>query len=827
MSKKKVRDPYAQREAEKYDNPVPSREFILEHLEKTKEPATHPELCETLNLKDEDSIEAIRRRLIAMSRDGQLICNRRGQYVPTSSISLIKGRVQGHKDGFGFVIPEDGSPDLFLTARQMRSVIHGDRALVRVDDVDSRGRRMAIVVEVLERNTEQVVGRLCLEGGIAFVTPENTKIANDVMIPLDACMGAEHGQYVVVEITQHPTVRTSAIGKVLEVMGDHMAPGMEIDVAIRSHSIPFIWPAEVNEAVKGFSSEVVESDKQHRIDIRHLPLVTIDGEDARDFDDAVYCEPNKKGGWRLIVAIADVAHYVKMGQPLDLEAFNRGNSVYFPDHVVPMLPEVLSNGLCSLNPETDRLCMVCEMNIDKQGVLQDYTFYEGVMYSHARLTYTKVSSMLEHPESEEGQLLCERYASTLPHLHNLFDLYHALRHARDQRGAIDFETVETRILFGEGRKIEQIVPTQRNEAHKIIEECMLSANVATALFLKKNKMHTLYRVHEGPGPEKLENLREFLGELGLQLPGDREKPKPSDYQVLLSQIKDRPDFSVIQTVMLRSLSQAVYSPEEEGHFGLGYPHYAHFTSPIRRYPDLTVHRAIKSVIHSEKECAEVQRTDVIKPKENPYHYDLPQMLQLGEHCSMTERRADEATRDVVSWLKCEFLQQHLGETFEGLISGVTSFGFFVELKDLYIDGLVHVTSLKSDYYQYDQAKHRLVGERTGASYRLGDTVSVQVVRIDLDDRKIDFEILGQPSRRTEKGEGASRRKADKGKGRPKGASKPKGKGSRKALLDKMPEKGKKKKPAKKVAKKKTATKSSAPRTAKAGSATPRKRKVQK
>ena len=823
MSKKKVRDPYAQREAEKYDNPVPSREFILEHLEKTKAPATHPELCKALNLKDEDSIEAIRRRLIAMSRDGQLICNRRGQYVPTSSISLIKGRVQGHKDGFGFVIPEDGTSDLFLTARQMRSVVHGDRVLVRVDDVDQRGRRMAIIVEVLERNTEQVVGRLCLESGIAFVTPENTKIANDVMIPLDACMDAKHGQYVVVEITQHPTVRTSAVGKVLEVMGDHMAPGMEIDVAIRSHSIPFVWPAEVIQAVKSFSGEVAESDKQHRVDIRHLPLVTIDGEDARDFDDAVYCEPKKSGGWRLYVAIADVAHYVKMGQPLDVEAYNRGNSVYFPDHVVPMLPEVLSNGLCSLNPEVDRLCMVCEMTISEQGVLSGYKFYEGVMHSHARLTYTKVSSMLEHPESNEGQQLCERYASTLPHLHHLFDLYHALRRARDQRGAIDFETVETRILFGDERKIEQIVPTQRNEAHKIIEECMLSANVATARFLKKNKMHTLYRVHEGPGPEKLENLREFLGELGLHLYGDRDKPKPADYQTLLAEIKDRPDFSVIQTVMLRSLSQAVYSPEEEGHFGLGYPHYAHFTSPIRRYPDLTVHRAIKSVIHSEVVCNQVQRTEVIKPSDNPYHYDLPQMLQLGEHCSMTERRADEATRDVVSWLKCEFLQQHLGETFEGIISGVTSFGFFVELKDLYIDGLVHVSSLKSDYYHYDQAKHRLVGERTGVSYRLGDTVSVQVIRIDLDDRKIDFEILGQPTRRPEKSGGAPRRKAEKGKGK----GKPKGKGSRKALLDKLPEKGKKKKSAKKPAKKKTSSKASAPRTAKAGSATPRKRKVQK
>lgn len=835
MSKKNVRDPYAQREAEKYDNPIPSREFILDYLEKNKAPETHIGLCKALKLNDEDSIEALRRRLIAMSRDGQLICNRRGQYVPSSSINLIKGRVQGHKDGFGFVIPDEGSDDLFLTARQMRSVVHGDRVLVRVDDVDSRGRGMAVIVEVLERNTEKVVGRLYQESGIAFITPENTKIANDVMIPLDACMGATHGQYVVAEITQHPTTRTSAVGKVVEVLGDHMAPGMEIDVAIRSHNIPFIWPTEVTQAVKQFTGEVFEADKQNRMDIRHLPLVTIDGEDARDFDDAVYCERKPSGGWRLYVAIADVAHYVKVDAPLDVEARNRGNSVYFPDHVVPMLPEVLSNGLCSLNPEVDRLCMVCEMTISEQGALSGYQFYEGVMHSQARLTYTKVSAMLEQPDSEMGRMLSERYAKQLPHLHNLYDLYRALRRARDKRGAIDFETVETRILFGEDRKIEQILPTERNEAHKLIEECMLSANVATARFLKKQKIPTLYRVHEGPGPEKLENLRAFLGELGLRLPGDKENPKPSDYQTLLTQIEGRPDFNVIQTVMLRSLSQAVYSPEEKGHFGLGYAHYAHFTSPIRRYPDLTVHRAIKSVIHSDAPCAQVKRPEVVKVKENKYHYDLAKMVELGEHCSMTERRADEATRDVVSWLKCEFLQQHVGDTFEGVISAVTSFGFFVELQDLYIDGLVHVSSLKSDYYQFDQVKHRLVGERTGVSYRLGDTVSVQVVRIDLDDRKIDFELINQPRRRKARGREVavehaagqpSRAEPKKGERVKRAASGKKtaaSKGRRQELLDKMPGGKAPAKKAKKTGKKKTSKKASAPRAAKAGKASKKKK----
>jgi ribonuclease R len=592
-----------------------------------------------------------------------------------------------------------------------------------------------------------LVGRLYREGNIVQVEVENTRINQQILVDSEDTENAEHGQYVVVEILHQPTKRTHATGRVIEILGDHMAPGMEIDVAIRTYGVPFEWPKALELEVSKLQPIVSESDKNHRIDIRHLPLVTIDGEDARDFDDAVYCK--KQGsGWTLYVAIADVSHYVQPDSALDLEAHNRGTSVYFPDHVVPMLPEVLSNGLCSLNPKVDRLCMVCEMDISAEGRVTASRFYEGVMYSHARLTYNQVGAMLETPDSPDGIQLCEDFADVLPELHNLYSLFDALTERRKERGAIEFDTVETRIIFGEERKIEAIVPTVRNDAHKIIEECMLCANVATAEFLSRHKIPALYRIHETPSAVKLENVRSFLGEQGLQLMGG-EEPKPADYQEVIRQIKGRPDFSVLQTILLRSMSQAVYGPEEKGHFGLAYDHYAHFTSPIRRYPDLLVHRAIKSIIYSEKSCDDVLRPDDLDLSKYTYHYDLPKMLVLGEHCSMTERRADEATRDVNSWLKCEYLQQHLGEVFEGIISGVTGFGFFVELADLYVEGLVHVSALTSDYYHYDGAKHRMIGERSGVSYSLGDAVVVEVAKINLEERKVDLLLVSaEPKKRT-------------------------------------------------------------------------------
>ncbi|MCH8499182.1 MAG: ribonuclease R [Marinobacter sp.] len=755
--KKAVKDPHADREAKNYDNPIQSREFIIAHLRERGAPATHETLCQELGQLSADGIEALRRRLIAMCRDGQLICNRRGAYLPIDEAELVTGRVSGHKDGFGFLIPDDGSADLFLSARQMRQLFHGDRAAARVDSVDERGRKEGVIVRVLEHKTQQTVGRLFREGGISFVVPENPRITHEVLIPEEDCGDAWHGQYVVVDIIRQPTLRTKATGRIVEVLGDHMAPGMEITVAIRSYDIPHAWPPAVIKQADKIPAEVTEKDKQHRVDLRAMPLVTIDGEDARDFDDAIYCERRPRGGYRLVVAIADVSHYVRPGTPLDDEAQDRATSVYFPDHVVPMLPEKLSNGLCSLNPGVDRLCMVADMTISASGSISSYTFYQAVMHSQARLTYTKVSHMLERPESEPGQQLREQYGHVVPHLEVLYDLFKLLRRARDERGAIDFDTTETRIIFDASRKIEEIVPVHRNDAHKIVEECMLCANVAAARFLKRHGLHGLYRVHEGPSEERLGDVRMFLAELGLQL-GGGDAPSPADYQALLAQVADRPDANVINMVMLRSLRQAVYSPEEKGHFGLGFPSYAHFTSPIRRYPDLIVHRAIKSVIHGGKASKQVVAPDHKDADLAKYPYDLARMERLGEHCSMAERRADDATRDVVAWLKCEFLQERVGEEFEGIVAAVVPFGFFVELEDLFIEGLVHVSTLSGDYYHHDPVKHRLIGERTGVSFHMGDSVRVQVVRVDLEERKIDLELVRAPARR--KGQGGAKALAD-------------------------------------------------------------------
>ena len=750
-------DPAAQREAEKYENPIPSRELILSLLAERGAPATRAQLQQEFGLHDDDNIEALRRRLRAMERDGQLIYTRRGAYAPVDKLDLISGKVQGHRDGFGFLVPDEGGDDLFLGPAQMRVVFDGDRVLGRVTGVDRRGRSEGAIVEVIERAHEILVGRYYEEGGIGFVAADSAKIKQEVLVPPGSAGGAKNGQYVEVRITHWPTMSRQAQGEVIEVVGDYMAPGVEIEVALRSYDIPSEWPQEVLDEAAKLKDYVVEKDKAKRVDLRHLPLVTIDGEDARDFDDAIYCEPRKAsgwrlfaGGWKLYVAIADVSHYVPLGSALDAEAELRGTSVYFPSEVIPMLPEAISNGLCSLMPGVDRLAMVCEMTISKSGELADFEFYEAVIHSHARLTYDKVSSMLEHPRSREGKALSDEYAEVLPHLKSLYDLYKALAKARQGRGAIDFETTETRMLFGQNRKITEIRPTVRNDAHKIIEECMLAANVATARFLQDLEVPGLYRVHDGPKPEKVERLRQFLGTMGLSLTRKKGDPTPEDYAAVLQKIQDRPDAQLIQTVMLRSLSQAVYTPHNAGHFGLNYEAYTHFTSPIRRYPDLLVHRAIRSVIRSRRKTDLVQRSGAgVLAKAAVYPYDLKTLEQLGEQCSQHERRADEASRDVVSWLKCEFMKDRVGENFDGLVTTVTGFGLFVELTDVYVEGLVHITALPADYYNFDPVQHSLVGERAGQVFRLGDTIRVQVARVDLEERKIDFEMASDQPKQSD------------------------------------------------------------------------------
>jgi ribonuclease R len=760
MSKKgETADPHAAREAASYDNPIPSREYILELLAEAEQPLNHSKIAKKLGLGEDQQLEALRKRLRAMERDGQLMVNRRGNYGLVDKMNLLHCRVQGHRDGYGFAIPLAEGDDVYLSARQMNFVFDGDEVLVTITGLDRRGRPEGKVVEVLQRANTSIVGRYQEESGIGFVIPDNGRINHQILIPPNEKGKAISGQIVTAEITDYPTRHLGAKGRISEILGDHLDPGLEIDVAIRSHDIPWEWPEAVVDEAGQLEAEPLEADKENRHDLRKLPFVTIDGEDARDFDDAVYCEKRTLGGWRLWVAIADVSHYVRPGSALDTEASKRATSVYFPERVVPMLPEALSNGLCSLKPAVDRLAMVCEMELDRAGKRTKFAFYEAVIHSHARLTYTQVGEVLEkgsHPDVDKKRV---------PDLKRLHSLYKVLRLARDKRGAIDFETVETRIIFDEQRKIESIVPVVRNDAHKLIEECMLCANVAAAAFFDANSIPILYRVHEGPTEEKLEKLREFLGELGLDLAGG-VKPTPVHYQQLLQQISEREDANVIQTMLLRSLRQAVYQPENEGHFGLHYDAYAHFTSPIRRYPDLLVHRGIRHVVRSGQKAIGVKRVRGAKaiPPASIFPYDIAAMLVFGEHCSMAERRADDATREVQAWLKCEYLQEHVGDEFNGVISAVTSFGLFVELEDLYIEGLVHITALPGDYYNFDASHQRLTGERSGRSFQLGGKVRVQVARVDLDDKKIDLEMVGSEPPRKSKGKKSAGGAGKKGGG---------------------------------------------------------------
>ncbi|EEX39337.1 MULTISPECIES: ribonuclease R [Vibrio] len=745
-------DPFADREADNYDNPIPSREYIIEFLTKANVPMNRNDLFEALELNGEEQYEGLRRRLRAMERDGQLVFTRRQCYALPEKLEMVKGYVIGHKDGHGWVRPEGSNNkdnDILLPHHQMRTIIHGDLVLVQPTGTDKRGRKEGRLVRVLEERQTQIVGRFFFEYGYSYVVPDDSRIHQDILIPNELRGGARMGNVVVIEITDRGGRNRGMMGKVVEVLGENMAPGMETQIAIRTHQIPHVWPQEVEQQITGLGEEVPEEAKQGRVDLRALPLVTIDGEDARDFDDAVFCEAKKGGGWRLWVAIADVSYYVRPNSALDKEAINRGNSVYFPSQVVPMLPEVLSNGLCSLNPQVDRLCMVCEMTISDKGKLSGYKHYEAVMNSHARLTYNKVHDILEGDEE-----LRERYRELVPHLEELHRMYKVLKGAREQRGAIEFETVETKFIFNAQRKIESIEPLIRNDAHKLIEECMIMANIASASLVEKAKEPSLYRIHEAPGEERLMGFRDFLGELGLDLGGGLE-PSPTDYAHLMSQVGERPDKELIQTMLLRSMKQAVYNADNAGHFGLALQRYAHFTSPIRRYPDLLLHRAIKYLIAKE----EGRNQDRWTPT-GGYHYSFDDMDYYGEQCSMTERRADDATREVSDWLKCEYMQDHVGEELEGVIANVTGFGFFVRLTELHIDGLVHISTLANDYYQFDPIGQRLIGESFGAIYRLGDVVKVKVLAVNLDDRQIDFELVETSRKLRGEGKTAKKRAAD-------------------------------------------------------------------
>jgi ribonuclease R len=729
---------------------IPSREEILAVFRNAKGPVQAADLARLLKVKPAAQ-EVLGRRLNAMERDGQIRADISGSYTLADQSGFITGRVSAHRDGYGFVIPDDGSDDLFLNDKEMNKVLNGDRVRAKVTGTDRRGRQEGTIVEVVERANTHIIGRLMNEGGVWIVSPEDNRISQDVLVS-GGPGKAKAGQVVSVELIEQPSRFQQPTGRIAEVLGELDDPGMEIEIAVRKFGVPHVFSAAALKQANRLPNEVVDADLADRVDLRDVPLVTIDGEDARDFDDAVYCEPVKIGrskGYRLLVAIADVSHYVKPNDALDVDALERSTSVYFPRRVIPMLPEKLSNGLCSLNPAVDRCTLVCDMVVSQDGEVKAYQFYPAVMHSAARLTYNEVAEILGNTAGPEAQ----RRPGIVPHLLNLNEVFRALLKARQERGAIDFETTETYIVCNAVGKIEKIIPRTRNDAHRLIEECMLAANVCAADLLIRHKHPGTFRIHAVPTEEKLNQLRTFLKLVGLNL-GGGTKPTARDYAEVMQHIKERPDAALLQTMLLRSMQQAVYSPDNVGHFGLAYEAYAHFTSPIRRYPDLLTHRAIKAILQGKKyepkgielgklnttlsNSARKQQAKDKAAGTQKNEKDLTIWDALGVHCSANERRADEASRDVENWLKCYFMQDKLGEDFTGTVSGVTPFGIFVTLDQLYVEGLVHISGLGTDYFQYDEARHELRGERGGQVYKLTDKVNVKVARVDLESRKIDL-----------------------------------------------------------------------------------------
>jgi ribonuclease R len=715
------RDPRFGEESGRYDKPIPSRDFILQTLAEARQPVGYEALCGLLGVRDRETRAALTKQLGAMSRDGQLLVNRAEEYCLLERLPLLVGTVSGHRDGFGFLSPEDGGDDIFLPYRQMRQVMHGDRIAVRVAGTDARGRREGALVEVLERRTRQVAGRFSFEAGVGFVEPDNRRIQHRIVIPASARGGAQSGDLVVAEIVEPPTAHADPVGRVTRVLPAGGAADTAIELAVAAHGLSQEFPAAALREARRYGKEVPPTAASGRVDLRDLPLVTIDGEDARDFDDAVYAEETK-GGFRLLVAIADVSHYVAPGTALDLEARERATSVYFPGRVIPMLPEQLSNHLCSLMPRVDRLCMVCDMTVSREGRVTRTRFYEGLMRSVERLTYTAVARALVEGDAETRLAL----APVLPVLETLHEVYRALRLRREARGALDFEAPEMKVLVDEDGKVSDIRAFPRNDAHRLIEECMIAANVEAARFLKKHGMPALFRIHGQPEEERIVDLKRFLAMRGVLLETGHEL-EPARLQKVLKQVADRPDAAVLENAIVRSLPQALYQPLNIGHFGLALTEYVHFTSPIRRYPDLLVHRAIRHAL------AGGTAEDFV--------HAAREMEVLGQECSMRERKADEAARSVVAFLKCEFMKDRIGQEFDSVATGVTDFGIFVQLRAWQVDGLVHVTSLPKDYFRFHEADRTLVGERTGQRFSIGDELRVRLARVDSAERKIDFELV--------------------------------------------------------------------------------------
>ncbi|VFP86659.1 Ribonuclease R [Candidatus Erwinia haradaeae] len=723
-------DLFKEREAQKYDNPIPSREFLLYHIGQHNKPIGRDELAKKLLIYEQDRLEALRRRLRAMERDGQLAFKRRQGYSVLKKVDLLQGKVIGHRDGFGFLRISGSKDDLYLSMTQMKMCLHGDIILAQRINSDRKNRREARVVRIIEPRSTRIVGRYLRNAVGGYVVPDDHRLTFEILISDNSLLSKYLGFIVVADLVQRPTLKNQAIGKIIEVLGNAVDTNTAVNIALHTHNIPHRWPEELEKFITQLNVEIPEDTKRNRIDLRQLPLMTIDGEDAADLDDAVYCARTKDGGWRLWVAIADVSYYVRPSTILDDEAIQRGTSVYFPSQVIPMLPEILSTKLCSLNPDVDRLCMVCEMTVSPNGELTSYKHYEAVMNSSAQLTYDTVWKILQG-----DQKLRQYYSPLVQDLEELHRMYLALEKSRKQRGGIVFDISEAKFIFNVHRRIARVEKMVRNDAHKLIEECMILANIASACFVEKHGEPALFRDHDRPIGDNIKSFRVVLSELGLTLCGG-DQPSPLDYSALLKKIHGRSDHDMIQTMLLRSMKQAVYDAENRGHFGLALASYAHFTSPIRRYPDLLLHRTIKYLLAQEKGSLESHYTLT-----GGHRYTITQMLQFGQHCSITERRADEATRDVTDWLKCDFIKNQVGAIFNGVIANVTSFGFFVRLSDMFIDGLVHISTLDKHCYRFDSIRQRLIGDPVGHTYRLGDTVTVRLDAVHLEERKIILTLI--------------------------------------------------------------------------------------
>ncbi|BGI51038.1 MAG: ribonuclease R [Arsenophonus endosymbiont of Ceratovacuna japonica] len=726
-----VKYTYKDQEFQKYHSSIISCEYILKILEKYTIPISKQEIAKILNINKKEELEFLYYLLRKMEHDDKLIFTSHKCYILPKRLNLIKGTVIGHRNGFGFLRIEGKKDDFYISLQEMKKVMHNDIVLIQLLNKDKQGRTKVHIIKVLIPRNNKIIGRYFLKSNIGgYVIPNDSRLSFNILIPKNNVNGAKIGDVVVVKILIRPYLHIKAIGNIIKVLGKNIGTEAIIDIALRTHEIPYIWPYQVRKQISNLSNQISLSAKKGRIDLCQLPLVTIDSEDACDFDDAVYCMPKKGGGWCLLVAIADVSYYVRPQTALDNEALSRGNSVYFPLRVIPMLPEIISNELCSLKPKVERLCIVCEIQLSVIGKIIAYKFYEAVMRSHVQLTYTKVWKILQGDKK-----LRQSYQDLVPHLEELYRLYKVLYNERIKRGAISFESKEAKFIFNAEKRIAQIDSIERNDAHKLIEECMILANIAAAHFIEQNKEPSLYRVHDKPKKDNIINLRTVFSELNLTLYGGM-KPRSIDYAKMMNEIAKRPDYELLQTMILRSMKQAIYDSENRGHFGLSLKSYAHFTSPIRRYPDLVLHRSIKYLIYVQNNNHHYYSTST-----GGWHSNINEIFKLGKHCSMTERRADEATNDVANWLKCDFMQKQVGNIFSGIITSVTNFGIFVRLKDFFIDGLVHISSINNDYYYYDNIRQRLIGQSSGIIYRLGDKVKIRVEAVHMDECKIDFSLI--------------------------------------------------------------------------------------